>query len=1214
MRILTFILSLLFAVTTLGAGAPISSYNPLAEGSWQTVDLIPIVDTSASETKKTTIGDFDSRYFRTSTDVLGLTHGGTGLSSVPSAGSLLYSNGTGLVSVGSGCTNGQVLVSDGAGTWACAAPSGSGTVTSVGLSTPSFLTVTGSPVTTSGTLAMSLATQSANAIFAGPVSGGAAAPTFRAMVSDDLPSTAVSAGSYGDGTNVATFTVDAKGRLTTAGTTAISFPAAPTGTANTLAAYDGSGNLSEASLLSINSVGAIDSNINYDLASGSLNLWNFNSDFSPTANNSNYAAGFQFVSTYDNAALGFDTNAELTAARFYQAHNGNGDINGNFRTQWVSQEIGNGSTTGTVDNATIADFYQRIYTGTTVDQSRAITANIQNDGTVNNSVELINGGVTGSVIGGDLNYMSLYGSADVTTNLRMISLNYSGAAVGGDVSLITANHQAGTIGGNYNGVTAFNSADVTGAITGISFYNQSAASTASNFTGIDVQNSGTIGNYANLINANNQGAVTQGINLANFYNNASVGNGINGVNVNIEGNITGGIAGVNVNLGSAVATDNAKKKGLTVNGGVIEQSYEYHTNAVTEAAPYVGGNGFFSLIQVDSGYPLSGYFGFANNVGGALLFHDDFDSGGNPFYETIGIAITGFAGQFGVASGKTAEHVSALTVGASTPSFVGDGGVVTEASAVNVLGMVSGGGTTTVDHSIGVLMSDMICQLAVVDCYGLEVRDTAADNFLAKSLQVGGTKSPQASGVGIEIGGNNTLLLGRMSTATASGITPANGMLYYDTTANDFYGYKAGAWSAIGGGGGGGANVTLSNLTTTAINADLVFGSTVAGALKTLDETSTNYSTNLVLKSGDVVDGYSGQVRISSGASSGTGGSDEVAIYSGDSAADVSGNTTIYTGAASTVSGDVIAYTGSATDTGSVTIYTGSGDTSGNISLQTGTGTTLRGKINLDAKETVLVGNGAGTAQTLKFNNAGNTAYVGIKAPNTGLTTHTYTLPTTAGTNGYVLSTNGSGTLSWIAAGGGGGANTSLSNLTTTAINQDLIPSVNNTQVLGSSSTRWASLYVSTIKDSTANVPVVNVQDQTLLRASTSDIALDWSGSMVTVVGTQNGINYKGPAPTFTVDATMGTGATCAEGITSTASRGQIVVTTGTGSSGGNACVVETNFSVSAICTITPANYNASQLKFYYDDSSVGDLTLVVDPPTDSTEYKFNYACDTTAH
>lgn len=60
-------------------------------------------------------------------------------------------------------------------------------VTSVALSMPSIFSVSGSPVTSSGTLTAALNTQSANLVFAGPVSGGAATPTFRALVAADIP-------------------------------------------------------------------------------------------------------------------------------------------------------------------------------------------------------------------------------------------------------------------------------------------------------------------------------------------------------------------------------------------------------------------------------------------------------------------------------------------------------------------------------------------------------------------------------------------------------------------------------------------------------------------------------------------------------------------------------------------------------------------------------------------------------------------------------------------------------------------------------------------------------------------------------------------------------------------------------------------------------------------------------------------------------------------
>jgi len=73
---------------------------------------------------------------------------------------------------------------------------GAGTVTSVALSVPAFLSVSGSPVTTSGTLAVTAANQTANTIFAGPTSGGAVAPAFRALVNADFPTSGVTAGTY----------------------------------------------------------------------------------------------------------------------------------------------------------------------------------------------------------------------------------------------------------------------------------------------------------------------------------------------------------------------------------------------------------------------------------------------------------------------------------------------------------------------------------------------------------------------------------------------------------------------------------------------------------------------------------------------------------------------------------------------------------------------------------------------------------------------------------------------------------------------------------------------------------------------------------------------------------------------------------------------------------------------------------------------------------
>jgi hypothetical protein len=47
--------------------------------------------------------------------------------------------------------------------------------------------VSGNPITAAGTITLSLATQTANTVFAGPATGPAAAPTFRALVAADIP-------------------------------------------------------------------------------------------------------------------------------------------------------------------------------------------------------------------------------------------------------------------------------------------------------------------------------------------------------------------------------------------------------------------------------------------------------------------------------------------------------------------------------------------------------------------------------------------------------------------------------------------------------------------------------------------------------------------------------------------------------------------------------------------------------------------------------------------------------------------------------------------------------------------------------------------------------------------------------------------------------------------------------------------------------------------
>lgn len=108
--------------------------------------------------------------------------------------------------------------------WTVLAGAGAG-VTSVALAMPAQFSIAGSPITAAGTLTVTWTTETANTVFAGPTSGGAAVPTFRALVAADLPAVSLTAGvsgtlpvaNGGTGQSTQTAAFDALDPLTTKG-------------------------------------------------------------------------------------------------------------------------------------------------------------------------------------------------------------------------------------------------------------------------------------------------------------------------------------------------------------------------------------------------------------------------------------------------------------------------------------------------------------------------------------------------------------------------------------------------------------------------------------------------------------------------------------------------------------------------------------------------------------------------------------------------------------------------------------------------------------------------------------------------------------------------------------------------------------------------------------------------------------------------------------
>jgi hypothetical protein len=164
--------------------------------------------------------------------------GGTGLTSIGTADQILGVAHTGGALEYKTLTAGaNVTITDAAGQITIASSgTGSGTVNSVGLSTPSWLTVANSPITGSGTLAVTATTgETANQVLATP-NGSSGALAVRALAAADIPTLPASQitapgssgqliyNSFNVFTGAADWSIGSSGQLTG---TAISDPGTP---------------------------------------------------------------------------------------------------------------------------------------------------------------------------------------------------------------------------------------------------------------------------------------------------------------------------------------------------------------------------------------------------------------------------------------------------------------------------------------------------------------------------------------------------------------------------------------------------------------------------------------------------------------------------------------------------------------------------------------------------------------------------------------------------------------------------------------------------------------------------------------------------------------------------------------------------------------------------------------------------------------------------
>ena len=579
-----------------------------------------------------------------------------------------------------------------------------------------------------------------------------------------LANTTVTPGSYGSSTEVATFTVDSKGRLTAAGTASV-------GTALTVAGDSGSENISLLSEVLTISGGT---NLNSSAASNTLTV-NLDNNISLTSVvASGIVTAAQFVTGASGSAIGISTNTISGPATITIDPSAVGDntglvvIKGDLQIDGTTTTIN--STTVTIDdkNIQIADgaandaaadgagftivsgdgnkTFQFQDTGDNLGSSENLNIASGKVYKVNNTEVLSSTTLGSGVVNSSLT------SVGTLTNLSVGNVNSSG--------IVTATTFVGALTGN---VTGNVSGNVTGNVSGN--INSSGVSTVTSLIATNINASGIV-TATNGFVGNLTGTATSTTNIPNLSGDITSANTVTTlatvnsnvgsfgsqtlipvVTVNAKGLVTS-VTTAAVGTALTVTGDSGSEnidllsEVLTISGGTNLTSSAASNSVTVNLDPNI------SLTSVVASGIITATSGFVGNITGNLT--GDINSSGVSTVTSLNATSINASGivtaaQFVTGASGSAIGINTNTISGPATITIDPAGVGDNTGAVRIKGDLFVDGTQFIVNSTTIELADFIVGIA----------STATTDILA-------------DGAGIKIGPDNTLTYDHTNTALKS--------------------------------------------------------------------------------------------------------------------------------------------------------------------------------------------------------------------------------------------------------------------------------------------------------------------------------------------------------------------------------------------------------------------------------------------------------------